>query len=126
MGIVSAVIVEKIWAYKMKRFTILLIFAILLSGCAKKDPVNNIVDNHSSHIDDVLEYAHNNLEQTAGVMFLEGELKSCQLALLDVKESHNSVVDGYEAKISYWRLMVGSLMGVVLLLVGILIKRWLR
>ena len=126
MDIVSIIIVEKIWAYKMKHFTILLIFTVLLSGCAKKDPVDNIVDNHSSHIGDVLEYAYNNLEQTAGVMFLEGELKSCQMALLDVKESHHSVVDGYKAKISYWRLMVGSLIGVVLLLVGILIKRWLR
>lgn len=126
MGIVSEVIIEKIWAYKMKRFTILLIFTVLLSGCVSKDPVDNIVDNHSSHIDDVLDYAYNNINQTSDVMFLEDELKSCQLALMDVKESHHSVVDGYEAKISYWRLMVVSLGVAILLLVGILIKRWLR
>lgn len=110
----------------MKRFTILLIFTVLLSGCANKDPVDNIVDNHANHIGEVLDYAHNNINQTADVMFLEGELKSCQLVLLDVKESHHSVVEGYEAKISYWKLMAGSLGMAILLLLGILIKRWLR
>ena len=110
----------------MKHFTILLIFTVLLSGCVKKDPVVNVVDNHVSHIDEVLDYAKNNIVQTADVMMLEGELKSCQMALMDVKESHHSVVDGYEVKISFWRLMAGSLGVLLLVMLGGLIKRWLR
>lgn len=110
----------------MKHFTILLIFTVLLSGCAKKDPVVNVVDNHVSYIDGVLDYAKNNIEQTAGVMMLEGELKSCQMALKDVEEVYSGVKEKYEAKISYWRLMAGSLGVLLLVMLWGLIKRWLR
>lgn len=35
----------------MKRFTILLIFTILLSGCAKQSPTENLVDTANQTID---------------------------------------------------------------------------
>ena len=103
-----------------------LFLVFLLCGCAKSDPVNNIVDGHVGHIGEVLDYAHNNIVQTADVMFLEGELKSCQMALIDVKEAYSSVKEKYEAKISYWKLMSSGLILMMIMVIGIWIKRWIR
>lgn len=121
MGVVSRIVKKEIWAFEMKHFTILLILTVLLSGCARKDPVETIIDNHVSHIDEVLTYAKNNIEQTADIMMLEGELKSCQMALVDTKETYASQKDGYESKIRYWRLMAASLfVGLLVALFGLI------
>lgn len=87
----------------MKHFTILLVFTVLLSGCARKTPTETIIDNHIEHINQVLDYAQNNIIQTADVMLLEGELKSCQIALKDVRESHRLEIDSMRTKVNYWR-----------------------
>ena len=87
------------------RFTILLILAVLLSGCARKTPVETIIDNHIEHIDHVLDYSYNNMEQTGDIMLLEGELKSCQMALIDVKETYKTQNDLMESRVNYWRLV---------------------
>ena len=108
------------------RFTILLIFALLLNGCASKTPTENIIDNHIDHIGEVLDYAHNNMDQTPDIMMLEGELKSCQIALADVKESYKGQQELMLAKVNYWRLMS---MWLVFAIIGFVIswlKRWLK
>lgn len=110
---------------KMKNiFYKIVILAILLSGCAKKDPVANIADQHSQHITDVLDYSYNNIEQTKDVIFLENELKTCQMAIVDVKQAHYSRLAACNSDVRYWRL---AAFGLFILLCGsilMLIKRW--
>lgn len=104
-------------------FAILLIFTFLLNGCASKDPVETIIDHHQEHISDVLDYAYNNIEQTKDVVFLENELQSCNLALVDVKQAYYSRIAACNAKTDYWRL---ATFGLFLLLCGavfVIIKR---
>ena len=94
----------------MKHFTILLIFTFLLNGCAKKTPTETIIDDHIDHINQVLDYAHNNIDQTPDVMLLEGELKSCQITLSDVKQSHKLEISSCETRERYHRVAILALL----------------
>ena len=101
-------------------FAILLILTILLSGCARKDPVENIVDNHSEHFAQVLDYAYNNIEQNSDIVLLENELDSCIVVLETVKQAHFSQIGKCEVEKDYWKLASFSLF--VLLAVGAFAK----
>lgn len=81
-----------------------LILLTLLAGCAKSDPVNTIIDTHIDHINGVLGYAYNNIEQTKDVVFLENQLEICKTTLQDVRQTHDSQISTYKAKTDYWRL----------------------
>ena len=109
----------------MKTFYKILVLTIILCGCARKDPVETIIDNHTEHFSQTLDYAHNNMNQTSDVVFLEKELDSCVVALKSVKETHFSQIEKCEAETNYWRLATFGLF--VLLGLGVLakIKRWL-
>lgn len=86
-------------------FTILLILTVLLNGgCASKTPTERIIDNHSKHIEEVLDYSYNNIEQNKDTIFLQNELKSCKMVLEDAKQTYYSEISTCEAKTSYWRL----------------------
>lgn len=86
-------------------FVVLLVLGTLvLSGCARKTPTETIIDTHVEHIDDTLNFAHNNFEQNSDVVFLENELRNCQLVLVDVKQSYYGELGTCKAKINYWRL----------------------
>lgn len=108
------------------KITTLVFLAFVLSGCASKTPTENIIDNHIGHIDEVLDYAHNNMDQTPDIMMLEGELKSCQIALADVKESYKGQQELMASKVNYWRMMCMWLFFVVGGLVVGWLKRWLK
>lgn len=125
MVIVSRFVAKKIRACEM-RFTILLVLAVLLSGCARKTPVETIIDNHVEHIDHVLDYSYNNMEQTGDIMLLEGELKSCQMALIDVKESYKTQNDLMESRVNYWRLVALWLFFGLGGMVIMWLRRWLK
>ena len=107
----------------MKHFTILLILTVLLNGCAKKDPVETIIDTHQEHISDVLDYAHNNMEQTKDVVFLENELQSCNIAMTDIKQAYYSRIAACNAKTDYWKLATFGLFIALIGVVFVLIKR---
>ena len=112
--------------FRKIHFTILMISTLLISGCARKEPVETIVDNHIDHITDVLNYTNTNFEQTIEIKFLENELESCMVALDDVKQAHLSVISTLEAKTAYWKL---ATFGLFLLLCGAIfaiIKRWFK
>lgn len=107
----------------MKRFSILLVFVILLNGCARKDPVDSVIDHHHDHITDVLDYAYNNIDQTKDVIFLENELKSCDLALIDVKQTYYGQISACNERVSYWKLATLSLFVALCALIFARIKR---
>lgn len=102
----------------------IVILAILLSGCARKDPVETIVDNNIEHFTQTLDYAYNNIEQTKDVILLEKEIDSCIVVLESVKQTHYSQIDKCEAETNYWKLASFGLF--VLIVLGVLakIKRW--
>lgn len=103
----------------MKWFIVL---AICLCGCAKT-PTESVIDNHIDHINDVLDYSHNNIEQTKDVIFLQNELKSCQLVLVDTKQTYYGEISTCKAEKRYWQLATS---GLVLLLVIMLYACVLR
>lgn len=99
----------------MKRFTILLILTVLLSGCARKTPTETIVDNHIEHYNQVLDYANNEMEDTPDTRFLKNELKNCVMTLDDVKQTYYSEIATCKAKTDYWRL---ATFGLIIALCG--------
>ena len=98
----------------------IILLVLCLCGCAKKDPVDSIIDNHSNHINETLNYAYNNFEQTVEVKYLENELESCLVVLEDVKQAYYSKMDGCESKINYWRIV--SLFLGLTILVSVFVK----
>lgn len=98
----------------------ILLLIVCLCGCAKKDPVDSIIDNHSEHIGEVLDYAYTNFEQTMEVKYLENELESCIIVLEDVKQAYYSKIDSCESKTNYWRVV--SLFLGLTILAGVFVK----
>lgn len=107
-------------------FTILIILTLLLNGCTKKDPVENIIDNNIGHFTEVVNYAKDNFEQTKDVVYLENELDSCIIVLDSVKQAHYSQIDACESKINYWRLLSMFLSLVIAGVVFVKIKRFIK
>lgn len=117
----------KVWKMKNTNrkigFSILLVVAVLLNGgCARKTPTENIIDNHIEHINEVLDYSYNNIEQDKDTIFLQNELKSCKMVLEDAKQTYYSEISTCEAKTSYWRLATLCLCFVLSALIFLRIK----
>lgn len=119
----------------MNRFTefftgviIVLVFIgyLLLGGCAKSSPVDTITDGQIGHIDDVLDYAYNNLKQDPEIVMLENELKSCQLGMESIRQSCNAQISTEKANTSYWRLACVGLAFALAGAIFALIKRWFK
>lgn len=104
----------------------LMVGTFMLSGCTKDTPVDNIADGHIGHIDDVLDYSYNNMEQTSDVVFLEKELKACQIGIEDVRQACKAQISTEKGRTDYWRL---ASFGLLIMLVGAvfaIIKRWFK
>lgn len=101
--------------------TIFLLLCCLM-GCAKK-PTQTIVDEHVNHVNEVLDYAKNNFEQTIQVKFLENELENCKTGLVSCGSSYSSEIATCEAKTAYWRLSSTGLLVALCVAIFLLIKR---
>lgn len=82
-----------------------LLILLLLTGCAKSTPTENIVDNHITHANQTLDYAYNNIEQTQDVVFLEKELESCVIGLENTKQSYYAEIAKCNSETSKWRII---------------------
>lgn len=100
----------------------LLILPFLLCACAKSTPVETIADSHIDHINQTLEYAAT-LEQTKDVVFLENELKSCQMGMVGLKQAYYGEISTCKAKTDYWRLSALGLFVAILGAIFVIIKR---
>lgn len=107
----------------MKVFYKIVILAVLISGCARKDPVDSVIDHHQQHIGEVLDYAYNNIDQTKDVIFLENELKGCDIAMADIKQVYYGQISTCRAEKNYWRLATFSLLGLLSILIFAKIKK---
>lgn len=105
----------------MKALYKIVILALLLSGCAKT-PTESVIDNQMQHIDDVLDYSHNNIDQTKDVIFLQNELKSCKSALADIKQTYKGEIATCKAKTNYWRLATTGLLFALCALIFVWLK----
>ena len=110
--------------FLIKNISICAFFLFILSGCIKSTPTESVVDNHVNHIHDVLDYSYNNIEQNKDVIFLQNELKSCELALIDVKQTYYGEISTCKAKTDYWRLATTGLFIALVDAFFIIIKRW--
>ena len=109
--------IQKANSYKIAN---LILLAVLLSGCAKSTPTENIIDNHIDHYNEVIDYANNNIVETPDTRYLKGELQNCILTLADIKESHKADLTSCEKDVEYWKLATFGLF--VLLCLGIIAK----
>lgn len=98
-------------------------FILCLTGCARKDPVENVIDYHQQHIADVLDYAYNNIEQNKDVIFLENELKGCDLAYADIKQAYYGQISTCRAEKEKWKIVSASLFLLLCALVYLRIRK---
>lgn len=103
-----------------------LLIILCLVGCAKDTPTETIIDDNIGHFENVLDYAHNNMEQNADIVLLENELDSCIIVLNSVKQTYYSEMDACEAKTNYWRLMSTGLGILVAGIIFFAIKRKIK
>ena len=99
----------------MKSLYKIMLIVLLLSGCARQDPVETIINNHTEHVKESLEYSYTNFEQTTEIKYLENELESCLVAFKDIEQAYHTKIDACETKTNYWRVVS---FGLILLIVG--------
>lgn len=107
----------------VKKVIICAFFAFILFGCARKDPVENVIDYHQQHIADVLDYAYNNIEQNKDVIFLENELKGCDLAYADIKQTYYGQISTCRAEKEKWKIVSSSLFLLLCALIYLRIRK---
>ena len=105
---------------KIVLILLILLFSMLLYGCAKTTPTENIVDNHIEHINQVLDYSYNNMEQTEDIVFLEKELEVCQIGLDNSKSSYKAEMSTCKAEKKQWQLATFGL--ILLICIGLYSK----
>lgn len=96
----------------MRHFTILLILTVLLNGCSRKEPIENIGDN-----------AKNDVEMMYTVLPKECKTEAVTIAKENALRQIESVVsycnlekDNLQLKIRYRELLIGVLSGLLLLM----------
>ena len=100
----------------MKRFTIMLILTVLISGCAKPTPTENIIGQHVQLVDEALsDPALSNEAKSA--------LKTCRAGLLSAQETHQTEISKCDAEKSKLKTERNGLFLAVLLLAGFILYR---
>ena len=101
------------------RFTILLILTVLISGCAKPTPTENIIGQHVQLVDEAL--SNPTLSNEA-----KGALKTCRAGLLSAQETHQAEISKCDAEKSKLKTERNGLFLAVLLLAGFMLYRPVR
>ena len=103
--------------------TAFLAILVALAGCAKSTPTESIISNHVQLVDETLDYANNNMEDSADMTFMKNALKTCKTGLLSAEQSYKAEIATCEAKIDYWRLSSVSLGVALLVAIYIIFRR---
>lgn len=101
------------------RFAILLILTVLISGCAKTTPTENIIGQHVQLVDEAL--SDPTLSNEA-----KSALKTCRAGLLSAQETHQAEISKCDAEKSKLKTERNGLFLAVLLLVGFMIYKPVR
>ena len=84
-------------------FAKMLIFAVLLSGCAGKSPTQEIIGNHVALVDEALKKD----------VVTKEDLKACRAGLLSAEQSYKTEIRSYVAERDKWRI-TSALLGLLL------------
>lgn len=103
------------------RYIIILLF--LLAGCSGKTATETIVSESVKHIDEVLDYAENNIVDTPDTVFLKDELKACKVQLISCDKSCGAELKAEKNNTAYWQLACYSLFGLIGFLVYFLFRK---
>lgn len=106
----------------MKTIYVLSVFGVLC-GCAKQTPTENIVSDHVQLVDETLDYANNNMEDSPDMTFMKNALKTCKTGLLSAEQAYKAEIATCKAKVDYWRLSSVSLGVALFVAIFILLKR---
>lgn len=86
----------------MKYAFISLLF--ILTGCSAKTSTETIVSESIKHIDEVIDYANNNIIDTPDTVFLKEELKACRVSLISCDQSCRAEIQKEKNNTAYWKL----------------------
>ena len=104
----------------MKRFTVLLVLTILLTGCAKDpDPVSTINDGLQQDVAQLIDYANNNMTDDADTKLLITGLKDCAARADAMTTQHDASIKQCQAETSKAKAERNTLALVLILLVAI-------
>lgn len=98
----------------MKYIIIALLFVLM--GCSTKTPTETIVSESVNRIDQVIDYANNNIPDTPDTVFLKEELKACRVSLISCDQSCKAELKAEQNNTAYWKLACGALVGAIIAL----------
>ena len=101
----------------------LIILTMALAGCSVKSPTSAIVDEGVQLVDETIEYADKNIDDTADTVMLKNGLKTCRASLISCGVACDAEKESLNAKVSYWRLACSALAGVIAMLVYLLFRK---
>lgn len=107
------------------KYVLLILF--ILTGCSAKTSTETIVSESIKHIDEVLDYANNNIVDTPDTVFLKEELKACKVQLISCDKSCGAELKAEKNNTAYWKLAtLFSISGFLVLLLWILRKMFIH
>lgn len=102
---------------------VIIVLLFLLVGCTTKTATETIVSESVKHIDEVLDYAENNIVDTPDTVFLKEELKACKVQLISCDKSCGAELKAEKNNTAYWKLACGALVGAVVALFYFLFRK---
>lgn len=105
----------------MKYIIIALLFVLM--GCSTKTPTETIVSESVNRIDQVIDYANNNIPDTPDTVFLKEELKACRVSLISCDQSCKAELKAEKNNTAYWKLACGALFGALVALFYFFIRK---
>lgn len=105
--------------------TVLYIFGcvLLLAGCATKTPVEQIVSDAVQNVDEMLDYANNNIPETPDTMFLKSGLQACRSDLISCESAYHAEIAAEKNKTSLWQVVSGALVVAIGALLYLLFRK---
>ena len=110
-----------------KTFYKIVILTVLLSGCARKaDPVTAINDGIQNSVNELVDYAHNNMTMDADKQLLLQGVKDCAARADAMTKTYTAKIEQCETEQSKLRLERNGLFAILLLLVGLMVYKPVR
>ena len=105
----------------MRYIIIALLFVLM--GCSTKTPTETIVSESVNRIDQVIDYANNNIPDTSDTVFLKEELKACRVSLISCDQSCKAELQAEKNNTAYWKLACSALFSALVFLGYMLIRK---
>ena len=102
---------------------VIIVLLFVLMGCSTKTPTETIVSESVNRIDQVIDYANNNIPDTPDTVFLKEELKACRVSLISCDQSCKAELKAEKNNTAYWKLACGALVGAVVALFYFLFRK---